>query len=115
MSLLNLNDSLIDVGGWYRAATERRELLAMDDRMLRDMGINRLDVDRIVRGGPAPVEIAPLQPTAPAAISPALRDAYIARAHRLRNQAFRDAFLALLRWLKPQRTERTRKLMLVAR
>lgn len=112
MSLLNLNDSLIDVGSWYRAATERRELLAMEDRMLRDVGVNRLDVQRILRGCPAPVEIAPAWP---APISPQLRDAYIARARRLRNQAFRDAFLALLRWLKPQRIERTRKLTLVTR
>jgi uncharacterized protein YjiS (DUF1127 family) len=47
MRTFNPKDVIIDVRSWYQAATEKRELLAMDDRMLRDIGITRVDADRL--------------------------------------------------------------------
>lgn len=32
--------------GWQQRAAERRHLAALDDRMLKDMGISRADVNR---------------------------------------------------------------------
>lgn len=116
MSLFNLKEPIVDVRAWYRAATEKRELLAMDDRMLRDIGITRVDAVRIARQRPARiVRHRPQWPSHGGPISPELRDAHIARAHRLRNEAIRDAFAALYRWLKPQPIARLRKLAPVAR
>jgi uncharacterized protein YjiS (DUF1127 family) len=44
---MNVSNS-IDFGGlvreWFATATERRELLALDDRMLRDVGLTQADV-----------------------------------------------------------------------
>jgi uncharacterized protein YjiS (DUF1127 family) len=106
---------LIDVHGWFRAAIERRELLAMDDRMLRDIGMTRTDAKRIAEtpyqseGGGSPA------PWHPVIIDRDVIDAHIARAHRLRNAALRDAFLGLLRRLRTQPKARIRKLAPVAR
>jgi uncharacterized protein YjiS (DUF1127 family) len=117
MSLFNPNEPLIDIKGWYRAATERRELLAMDDRELRDVGLTRVDVQRLIR---EPVTVSrPEQsgPTPPRPVPPEVVDAYVARAHRLRSEAIRAAFVAVFRWLMPRRQliARARKLAPVAR
>jgi uncharacterized protein YjiS (DUF1127 family) len=113
MRISNPTTPFIDVHGWYQAATERRELLAMDDRMLRDIGITRVDAERIAD------EHRPRVLTRRAASSPridrAVIDAHIARAHRLRNEAYRRAFAALWQWLRPQPKARIRKLAPVAR
>jgi uncharacterized protein YjiS (DUF1127 family) len=106
---------VIDVQGWFQAATERRELLAMDDRMLRDIGISRADAQRIAETPfrlvtPAAPKQPPLVPLDRAAV-----DAAIARAHRLRNKAIRDAFYSLVSWFQPQPKARIRKLAPVAR
>ena len=117
MRFSNPTALVIDVRGWFQAATERRELLAMDDRMLRDVGISRADAQRIaetpyrlVKSGPAAPQLPP-----PAPIDRATVDAAIARAHRLRSKAMRDAFLSLVRWFQPQPKARIRKLAPVAR
>ena len=34
------------VARWHRLAYERRLLASMDDRMLRDIGVNRIDAER---------------------------------------------------------------------
>jgi uncharacterized protein YjiS (DUF1127 family) len=115
MSLSNPFNPVIDVRGWFRAATERRELLAMDDRMLRDVGLTRVDARRIAD------ERRPFHvPTFPPGnhsvpIERAVIDAHIARAHRLRSDAIRRAFVALFRSLRPQPSARIRKLAPVAR
>ena len=116
MSLFNLNEPIVDVRAWYRAATEKRELLAMDDRMLRDIGITRVDAVRIATQRPVRIiKDPPRWPSHKGPIPPERRAAHIARAHRLRNEAIRDAFVALYRWLKPQPIARLRKLTPVAR
>lgn len=33
------------VSGWYRRWSQRQQLSRLDDRMLRDVGLNRSDVD----------------------------------------------------------------------
>lgn len=119
MSLFNANRPLIDVEAWYRAATERRELLAMDDRMLRDVGLTSVDVQRLVtaRQRARAAKPKPRGPSRPEPIPTEVRAAHVARAHRLRNEALRAAFVALFRWLKPrpQPIARARKLAPVAR
>jgi hypothetical protein len=94
----------------------------MDDRMLRDVGLTRIDALQIAERRPSRIErSAPRGPSGPALIPLEQRDAFIARAHRLRQEAFRDAFAALFRWLKPspavrpQPIARVRKLAPVAR
>src|SRR5690349_9964948 len=115
MSLFNPNDPIIDVRSWYRAATEKRELLAMDDRMLRDIGITRVDAQRIARQPmPRLVKRPSRPPSPPGPISPELRAAYIAGANRLRDEAIRGTFVALFAalrgWFVPQPKARLRKL-----
>lgn len=116
MRISNPMAPLIDVNGWFKAATERRELLAMDDRMLRDIGITRTDAVRIVDEHPS--RLIALRKPSPPRLEPldrAVINAHIARAHRLRNEAYRRAFAALWRWLRPQPKARIRKLAPVAR
>ena len=120
MSLFNSNEPILDVRGWYRAATEKRELLAMDDRGLRDIGITRADALRIAKQRPARVlAFRPPEPPHSGPISPELLAAHIARAHRLRDEAIRHAFSALFAavsaWMRPQPNARLRKLAPVAR
>ena len=120
MRFSNPTAFVIDVQDWYQAATERRELLAMDDRMLRDIGISRADAEQIAEHGyrseeqPAPGEPAPV---APHVIDRAAVEQAIARAHRMRNEAIYGAFVALWRalWPQPQPKARIRKLAPVAR
>ena len=38
------------VFGWQRRAMERETLAAMDDRMLRDIGLERMHIEPAVRG-----------------------------------------------------------------
>lgn len=122
MSLIHPSDPVFDVKGWYQTATERRELLAMDDRMLRDVGLTRIDALQIAERRPARVvRSGPSGPSGCALISLEQRDAHIERAHRLRQEAIRNAFAALFRWLRPspvvlpQPIARVRKLAPVAR
>lgn len=120
MSLFHPNDPIVDVGSWYRAATEKRELLAMDDRMLRDVGLTRIDALQIANRRSARVlKFEPRWPSPPEAIPPELRAAVVARAHQLRNKAIRRAFAVLfaapLTWLKAQPNARMRKLTPVTR
>jgi uncharacterized protein YjiS (DUF1127 family) len=120
MSLSNPINPVIDVRGWFRAVTERRELLAMEDRMLRDIGLTRVDAQRIAHER-RPFDFLAFPPpgTDSVSIDRAVIDAHVARAHRLRNDAIRSAFVALFRWLKPrpspQPIARIRKLAPVAR
>jgi uncharacterized protein YjiS (DUF1127 family) len=119
MRFSNPAAAIIDVQGWFQAASERRELLAMDDRMLRDIGISRADAQRIAEAPLRLVESVPDAPKpdvqAPLLIDRAAVEAAIARAHRLRNKAMRDAFSSLVRWFQPQPKARIRKLAPVAR
>ena len=41
------------VARWHRTHHDTRRLLALDDRMLRDVGLGRGEVERAVRGGRA--------------------------------------------------------------
>ena len=41
------------VARWHRLRRDARRLLALDDRMLRDIGLGRGEVERAVRGGRA--------------------------------------------------------------
>jgi uncharacterized protein YjiS (DUF1127 family) len=41
------------VARWHRLRRDTRRLMALDDRMLRDIGLNRGEVERAVRGGRA--------------------------------------------------------------
>jgi uncharacterized protein YjiS (DUF1127 family) len=117
MRISNPTTPFIDVHGWFQAATERRELLAMDDRMLRDIGITRVDAARIAETPFRLVKSAPVEakPAPPLQIDRAKVDAAIARAHQLRNKAIRDAFASLFRLLRFQPKARIRKLAPVAR
>ena len=121
MRIFNPNDIVIDVASWYQAATERRELLAMDDRMLRDVGITRVDAVRLA-GQPLPRIVRLRPPSGPLRLDPATIDAHIARAHRLREEAFRDVIFGAARALRdtvrallPQPNVRARKLAPIAR
>jgi uncharacterized protein YjiS (DUF1127 family) len=124
MRIFNPNDIIIDVRAWYQAATERRELLAMDDRMLRDIGITRIDAVRAARepmGRVVSLRWA-MRPRKQA-IPRTLIDAHIARAHRLHDETIRNTILGVGRWLRdafrglrrPQPIVRARKLAPIAR
>ena len=39
---------------WRERRIARRELLLLDERMLRDIGLSRADVDAFIHGGPLP-------------------------------------------------------------
>ena len=41
------------VARWHRLRRDTRRLMALDDRMLRDVGLGRGEVERAVRGGRA--------------------------------------------------------------
>jgi uncharacterized protein YjiS (DUF1127 family) len=41
------------VSRWHRLRQDARRLMALDDRMLRDVGLSRGEVERAVRGGRA--------------------------------------------------------------
>jgi uncharacterized protein YjiS (DUF1127 family) len=41
------------VSRWHRLRRDARRLMALDDRMLRDVGLSRGEIERAVRGGPA--------------------------------------------------------------
>jgi uncharacterized protein YjiS (DUF1127 family) len=41
------------VARWHRPRRDTRRLMALDDRMLRDVGLGRGEVERAVRGGRA--------------------------------------------------------------
>jgi uncharacterized protein YjiS (DUF1127 family) len=41
------------VARWHRLRRDTRRLMALDDRMLRDVGLSRGEVERAVRGGRA--------------------------------------------------------------
>src|SRR5262245_41728148 len=86
MRIFNPTAMIIDVHDWYQRATERRELLAMDDRMLRDIGITRVDAERAAREQ-LPARIVPLRWAMRPRKEPiprALIEAHVNRAHRLR-------------------------------
>jgi uncharacterized protein YjiS (DUF1127 family) len=89
------------VRDWFMTATERRELLAMDDRARRDIGLTKADVEYLVN---RPSLKAPGTPprvmVRPSDVDPAAFRAYRARAHELRAQVIGDAFRTLWRWLR---------------
>ena len=95
----------IDFGGflrdWFRTATERRELLALEDRMLRDVGLTQADVEYLVQ---RPVLRLPSVPphtvVRPSDVDPAAIRAYVDQAHVLRAQAYGKMFRAISRWLR---------------
>jgi uncharacterized protein YjiS (DUF1127 family) len=127
--------NLIDIGDvihhWYQSAREKRELLAMDDRMLRDIGISRADAVRIAetptrklsRTSPkadAAHQGWTLVEFGPSMVDPAVIQAHIRRADMLRAQAMADMARKAFRWLRgvdgrPQPKARIRKLAPVAR
>jgi uncharacterized protein YjiS (DUF1127 family) len=41
------------VSRWHRTHRDTQRLMALDDRMLRDVGLSRGEVERAVRGGRA--------------------------------------------------------------
>jgi uncharacterized protein YjiS (DUF1127 family) len=41
------------VARWHRLRHDTRRLMALDDRLLRDVGLSRGEVERAVRGGRA--------------------------------------------------------------
>jgi uncharacterized protein YjiS (DUF1127 family) len=41
------------VARWHRLRHDTRRLMALDDRLLRDVGLGRSEVERAVRGGRA--------------------------------------------------------------
>jgi uncharacterized protein YjiS (DUF1127 family) len=123
MRTFNPKDVIIDVRSWYQAATEKRELLAMDDRMLRDIGITRVDADRLANQPLPPiVRIERRPPSDPLRIDAAMIEAHVAQANRLRDDTIRRSLFAAARrlrsavgWLRPQAKARIRKLAPVAR
>lgn len=123
MRIFNPSDIIVDVHAWYQASTERRELLAMDDRMLRDIGLTHVDAERIANQPlPPVVRVGPRPPSESLRIDPATIDAHVARAHRLRDEAMRHALFSAARWvrdairsLRPQPIVRARKLAPIAR
>lgn len=118
---MNVSNS-IDIGAvvreWFQTAREKRELLAMEDRMLRDIGLTRADAQHLVEK-PMPRLPAALHAGAerigPSDVDPAMIRACIDRAHVLRARAFGESFRALLRWFRGHPNARTRKLAPVAR
>lgn len=105
------------VRNWYREATERRELLAMDDRMLRDVGITRLDAVAAARRplwrrhtDKAPVRLK---------VDPETIQRHVEEARELRIRAMAGCARSAWRWLTgkgaAQPKARIRKLAPVAR
>jgi uncharacterized protein YjiS (DUF1127 family) len=87
------------VHDWLMTATERRELLAMDDRARRDIGLTKADVEYLVNRPSLKVAATPLQTMVrPSDVDPAAIRAYIDRAHELRALAIRASFRTLWRW-----------------
>jgi uncharacterized protein YjiS (DUF1127 family) len=113
------NSNLVDIGSivsnWYGNAVERRELLAMDDRMLRDIGVSRAEAIEAAKQ-PLWRRRAPVEPLK---VDPDMVQRHIARAHALRARAMADAARTVLRWLfgrgSAQPKARIRKLAPVAR
>lgn len=115
--------NLIDIGGvvrdWYRNATERRELLAMEDRGLRDIGITRADAI-MAASRPLWRRRAVAAPTAaPLRVDPELVKCHVERAHALRARAMAGWVRTAVRWMSrrsaAQPKARIRKLAPVAR
>jgi uncharacterized protein YjiS (DUF1127 family) len=50
---LGMNRVFARVLRWRRRRRDARRLMALDDRMLRDVGLSRGEVERAVRGGRA--------------------------------------------------------------
>jgi uncharacterized protein YjiS (DUF1127 family) len=101
MNISNSIDSGRFVRDWFATATERRELLALEDRMLRDVGLTQADVAYLVDH---PALKAPSVPphtlVRPSDIDPAAIRAYVEQAHVLRSQAYGRMFRAIWRWLR---------------
>lgn len=101
MSISNSMDFGGFVRDWFQTATERRELLALEGRMLRDVGLTHADVDYLVN---RPVLRLPSVPphtvVRPSDIDPAVIRAYVEQAHVLRAQAYGKLFRAIWRWLR---------------
>jgi uncharacterized protein YjiS (DUF1127 family) len=99
---MNVSNSM-DFGGfvrdWFATATERRELLALEDRMLRDVGLTQADVQYLVDH---PRRASPSLPphTVDRSVDPAMIQAYVHRAHVLRAQAYGRMFRSIWRWLR---------------
>jgi uncharacterized protein YjiS (DUF1127 family) len=51
---------------WYRSQVTYRELMALDDRQLADVGLSRGEIERVALIGPAPVARATGRSVAPA-------------------------------------------------
>jgi uncharacterized protein YjiS (DUF1127 family) len=95
----------IDFGGfvrdWFQSATERRELLALEDRMLRDVGLTQADVEYLVHRPVLRLPAVPPQTVVrPSDIDPEAIRAYVEQAHVLRAQAYGRMFRAIWRWLR---------------
>jgi uncharacterized protein YjiS (DUF1127 family) len=45
-----VNDSLARAGRWQRRRLARRELMALDDHLLEDIGLRRWEIDGVVKG-----------------------------------------------------------------
>jgi uncharacterized protein YjiS (DUF1127 family) len=101
---MNISNSIASGGfvrGWFATATERRELLALEDRMLRDVGLTQADVGYLVdRPAPRGPSGPPQTVVRPSGIDPAVMQAYVDRAHVLRARAFGKMFGAIWRWLR---------------
>ncbi len=44
-----MNKILKSISNWRKRATSRSQLYRLDDRMLADIGINRYDIEAVVR------------------------------------------------------------------
>ncbi len=101
MSVSNSMDFGAFVREWFATATERRELLALEDRMLRDAGLTHADVHYLVEQ--PSLQVWPTEPHTLVRLSdvdPAVMQAYVDRAHALRAQAIGDVFRGIWRWLR---------------
>jgi uncharacterized protein YjiS (DUF1127 family) len=119
MNISNSIDVRATVHDWFQNARERRELLAMDDRMLRDIGITRADARRLAEDKPRRLTIVPRpapEQGGPPSVDPALIQDYIHRAHVLRARAMGDLLRSIGRWFRGGYAKaRIRKLAPVAR
>lgn len=89
------------MGDWLATASERHELLAMDDQMRRDIGLTKVDVEYLVDRPSLKAPGTPPQTLVrPSDVGPAATRTYIDRAHQLRAQAIGDSVHALWRWLR---------------
>ena len=59
---LILRGVLAKVKTWRRTRQAERELLALDDRLLQDIGIDRADITHAVRGYPPKPKCGPVLP-----------------------------------------------------